>query len=420
MKKILFAALAAFLAMVTVSLSAQSTTLTVWDFKYGGGDAAALVLKDLDTLFEAEHPGVTINHVGQPGDSYYQLIQGVATANAGPDVVMFHADGRLQQFASLLVTLDNDVSDVKAQFTPSSLIAVSSPPKAGGELKLLPMTSQGFGIYYNKVLFKKAGLDPSKAPKTEAEFLAACEKLKASGIVPIVTGKDYTFDFLLRALVANIVGPNSESLITGDAIFATPAFKQAASFVKILVERGYIEKAGLTRPYFMDGINSFAAGSGGMFVGLLSDVGNWKVFSDKLGISNVGYFPTVNLPGVKYRDQQTAQPAGIGFGIFNWTKQQQLAVEYIKYITTGTGAARFAAASGALSPNMMIDSAKIPYPVLPTVIGYLKTGFSADFLTFGQANFENDLLRLDDQFLVTGELNVNQYVKGVQAAYHSK
>jgi ABC-type glycerol-3-phosphate transport system substrate-binding protein len=419
MKKVV-AALAAFLVLMGGTLSAQNTTLTVWDFKYGGKDAAALVLKDLDTLFEASHLGVKINHVGQPGDTYYQLIQGAATANTGPDVVMFHPDGRMQQFASLLYTLDKDTADVKSQFVPSSLIATSSPAQAGGSLKLLPFSMQGFGIYYNKDLFKKAGLDPAKAPKSEAEFLAACAKLKAAGIVPIVTGKDYTIDFFLRVLVANIAGPNYGDMVTSDAVFATPEFKKAATFVKTLVDKGYVEKAGLTRPYFMDAIDSFAAGSGAMFVGLLSDVGNWKRFSDTLGINKVGYFPNVNLEGSKYKDQQSAQPAGIGWGIFSWTKQTKLALEYIKFVSTGTGAARSAAAAGTISPNMMIDTSKIPYPVLPTIIGYMKTNFSEDFLQFGQANLENDMIRLDDQYFVTGQITVDQYVSGIQKSFHAK
>ena len=419
MKRILFAALTAILVMTAGGLSAQ-TTLTVWDFKFGGKDAAALVLKDLDTLFEANHPGVKINHVGQPGDTYYQLIQGAATANSGPDVAMFHPDGRMQQFASLLYTLDKDTADVKGQFVPSSLIATSSPAKAGGALKLLPFSMQGFGIYYNKDLFKKAGLDPAKAPKSEADFLAACEKLKAAGIVPIVTGKDYTIDFFLRVLVANIAGPGYQSMVTSDSVFATPEFKKAATFVKTLVDKGYIEKAGLTRPYFMDAIDAFSAGSGGMFVGLLSDVGNWKKFSDSLGIANVGYFPNVNLTGSKYKDQQSAQPAGIGWGIFTWTKQTKLALEYIKYVSTGIGAARSATAVGTISPNMMIDTSKIPYPVLPSIIAYMKTNFSEDFLQFGQANLENDMIRLDDQYFITGQIPVEEFASGLQKSFHAK
>jgi hypothetical protein len=157
-----------------------------------------------------------------------------------------------------------------------------------------------------------------------------------------------------------------------------------------------------------------------MFVGLLSDVGNWKAFSDKLGITNVGYFPTVNLPGSKYKDMQVAQPAGIGFGVFTWTAQRKLAIDYIKFVTTGTGANRFSTASGAVSPNMMIDTAKIPYPVLATVISYMKSGFSQDCMTMAQPNFENDLLRLNDLAFVIGSMPIDQYCKEIQKAFHSQ
>ena len=420
MKKIgKLAAVAVILLVAAGALSAE-TTLTVWDFKVGNNDAAANALKDLDVLFEASHSGVKINHVGQPGDTYYQLIQGAAAANQGPDVVMFHADSRLEQFASLLLTLDKKVTDVKSQFTPSSLAAVSSPAKTGGALKLLPLTAQGIGIYYNKVLFKKAGLNPDKAPKTAAEFLAACEKLKSAGIVPIVTGKDYTIDFLFRCLMANIVGGNTDSLATSDAVFASKEFLEAATFVKTLADKGYIEKEGLTRPYFMEAIDKYSAGSGAIFIGLLSDVANWKTFSDGLGVMNVGYFPTVNLPGTKLKDQQSTQPAGIGYGVFSWTKQEKLALEYIKFITTGNGAGRFATASGAISPNMMIDSSKIPYPVLPTVISYMKSSSSRDYTNYGQPNYQDEVHRLYDQVYLTGSMSVEQFVKENQKVFLNK
>ena len=88
-----------------------------------------------------------------------------------------------------------------------------------------------------------------------------------------------------------------------------------------------------------------------MFVGLLSDVGNWKAFSDKLGANNVGYFPTINFPDSKYKDQQVAQGAGIGYGVMKWSKNQKLAAAYAKFRAVGRA---YAAATGALSPNTSV------------------------------------------------------------------
>src|SRR5258705_8825092 len=56
-----------------------------------------------------------------------------------------------------------------------------------GELLSYPFNSSTVLFYVNKDMFKKAGLDPSKAPKTWKEVGAAAEKLKASGQACVYT-----------------------------------------------------------------------------------------------------------------------------------------------------------------------------------------------------------------------------------------
>ncbi|NJL72435.1 MAG: carbohydrate ABC transporter substrate-binding protein [Candidatus Competibacteraceae bacterium] len=288
--------------------ASQKATLTVWDFKYGEVDGSQKPMKQIDSLFVQKYPNITIDHVAQPGEpQYYQIIQAAAAANQGPDIAMFHPGAREYGFGDILLDLGPYIQDVKDQFTAASIKMVSMNGQVGQPIKLLPLTMQGFGFYYNKVYFKKAGLDPERPPKSSAEFLAACEKLKAAGIVPISVGQTYTIDFMLRCLVANEFGPNVPGLKDGSVKFTEPQFKEGVEFVKMLVDKGYLEKEGFSRPYFMDGIEKFAAGGGAIFAGLLSDVGNWKAFSDKLGVGNVGYFPTINFPSNKYQDRQVAQ-----------------------------------------------------------------------------------------------------------------
>ena len=87
----LFLILAATVAaLAVVSCARGPVTLTVWDFKFGPNDAQK-PMQQIDALFQQKNPGVTINHVAQPGEpQYYQIIQAAATANQGPDVAMFH------------------------------------------------------------------------------------------------------------------------------------------------------------------------------------------------------------------------------------------------------------------------------------------------------------------------------------------
>lgn len=422
-KTILFLVLTVLCAAVIFANgSSEKMTLTVWDFKYSetAENGSQAPMKANDAAFMQKYPNVTINHVAQPGEpQYYQIIQAAAGAGKGPDVAMFHPGTRANQFDDILVDLGSYIKDVQGQFTTDSIKACTS---AGGKVKLLPLTMQGFGIYYNKDYFKKAGLDPEKAPKTAAEFLAACDKLQKAGFVPITVGQTYTLDFMLRCFVANDFGPNVAGLVNGSAKFTDPLFKEGVQFVKTLVDKGYLEKEGFSRPYFMDGIDKFAAGGGAMFVGLLSDVGNWYVFSKKLGANNVGYFPTVNFPDSKYKDLQMAQGAGIGYGVMTWSKNKDAAAGYVKYVTTGDGAKTYASMTGAMSPLTVSSGIEASFPSLKLIQGYLKNT-AADYLSGVFKNYggyEDDSNRLLDQVFVTGQLSVDDFITQYQKLIEGK
>ncbi|HUZ18219.1 MAG TPA: extracellular solute-binding protein [Spirochaetia bacterium] len=395
--------------------SSSKATLTVWDFKYGEVDVSQKPMKQIDALFMQKYPDVTIDHVAQPGEpQYYQIIQAAAGANQGPDVAMFHPGAREYGFGDILVDLTPYISDVKDQFTAASIKMVSMNGQVGQPIKLLPMTMQGFGFYYNKDYFKKAGLDPEQPPKTASQFLAAAEKLKAAGIVPITVGQTYTIDFILRTLVANEFGPNVAGLKDGSVKFTDPQFKEGVEFVKTLVDKGYLEKDGFSRPYFMDGIEKYAAGGGAIFAGLLSDVGNWKAFSDKLGANNVGYFPTINFPDNKYQDRQVAQGAGIGYGVLKWSKNQKAAVDYVKFYATGDAARIYATGTGALSPNTAVTGVEQDYPALKVIQQYLKGNIVEDYIPMFYNGYEDDANRLCDQLFVTGQITPNQFIAEYQ------
>lgn len=395
---------------------AEKVTLTVWDFKYGEVDGSQKPMKQIDTLFMQKYPNVTVNHVAQPNDTYYQIIQAAASANKGPDVAMFHPGTRAYGFGDVLVDLDPYVKDVKDQFTVASITMVSQDGKIGAPIKLLPMTMQGFGIYYNKDYFRKAGLDPESPPKTSDQFLAACAKLQAAGIVPIVVGQTYTIDFLLRMFGGEAFGPNVRGLVDGSAKFSDPVFREAVEFVKTLVDKGYLEKEGFSRPYFFDATDKFAAGGGAMFVGLLSDVCNWKAFSDKLGVNNVGFFPTVNFPDSKYKDVQVAQGAGIGYGVMKWSKNQKIAAEYVKFYTTGEGAKIYASSTGAMSPNTAVTGLEASYPALKVIQQYLKGTLAEDYIVIftKYTGYEDDSNRVIDRLYVTRQLSTDEFITEYQ------
>jgi sn-glycerol 3-phosphate transport system substrate-binding protein len=82
-----------------------------------------------------------------------------------------------------IVPVAKVMADAKEPFDPQAYL----PAVAGyytdrkGNMLSFPFNSSTVVFYVNKDAFKKAGLDPEKAPKTWKEFRAAAEKLKASG-----------------------------------------------------------------------------------------------------------------------------------------------------------------------------------------------------------------------------------------------
>jgi len=397
-------------------------TITIWDFKYGDVQGVQPAMKKIDDLIMQKNPGIKINHVGQANDNYYQLVRAAVQAGSGPDIVMFHGGVQAYEFDEYTLEMDKYIASWRSEISEFSWAYCSEGGDGKKPVHMAPLTTQGFGIYYNKALFKKAGLDPEKAPTDIDSFMAACEKLKAAGIVPITAGLQggpFTVDFLFRCFIANIYGPDSKDLGTGKQNFAgNAAFKKAAELVQEMFNKGYIDPAGTSTPFFMDAANNFAAGKGAMFVGLLSDVCHWKVFCDGLGNSNVGYFPTINFPEAKYKDLQVGQPAGIGYSVMKWSKNPEAAMKVVSGYASGEGNAVWMGMTGALSPNKNVDIKSLGYPLVGEI---LQRPFTLDFSTLllnddANSNFD----RYCTQAFVSNEITLDKFIESCQGMLDNK
>jgi raffinose/stachyose/melibiose transport system substrate-binding protein len=419
-----------FFGLVALVLTASASftayakdpvVITIWDFKYGDVQGVQPAMKKIDDLIMQKNQ-IKINHVAQANDNYYQLVRAAVQAGEGPDIVMFHGGVQAYEFDPYTVELNNYIKSWRKEISEFSWAFCSANGDASKPVHMVPLTTQGFGIYYNKALFKKAGLDPDKAPSDIDSFMKACEKLKKAGIVPITAGlqgNPYTVDFLFRCFIANIYGQDSKDLGTGKQNFkGNAAFKRAAEIVQEIFKKGYIDPAGTSTPYFMDAINNFAAGKGAIFIGLLSDVGHWKAFSDGLGKDNVGYFPTINFPQAKYKDLQVGQPAGIGFSIMMWSKNKDDAMKVIEGYARGEGNSVWMSMTGALSPNKMVDIKKLGYPLVAEI---LNRSFTIDFNTLllnedANGNFD----RYCTQAFVSEEITLDKFIDSAQGMLDNK
>jgi raffinose/stachyose/melibiose transport system substrate-binding protein len=111
--------------------------------------------------------------------------------------------------------------------------------RADGRLLALPADVAAVVFWYNRELFKAQGLEP---PRTHAELVAACVRLKAAGVTPIALGNSEAwpgaFFFAYYALRLGGREPFDAALARGPGKgFEHESFVRAGKLVRELVEK---------------------------------------------------------------------------------------------------------------------------------------------------------------------------------------
>ncbi|WP_050523212.1 ABC transporter substrate-binding protein [Pseudorhodobacter wandonensis] len=133
--------------------------------------------------FEAANPDVkvTVNLFDHEG--YKTAIRNFLTADS-PDLANWYAGNRMAPFVKAGQFMD--VSDVWAENgLNESLASAASSMTIDGKQWGVPYTYYQWGIYFNKDVYKAAGVE---VPKTWDEFVANCAKFQAAGVDCLTTG----------------------------------------------------------------------------------------------------------------------------------------------------------------------------------------------------------------------------------------
>jgi ABC-type glycerol-3-phosphate transport system substrate-binding protein len=270
-----------------------SGTVTVWDFEYESFPAYTEAVDQLDAEFEKEHPGVTVDRVGQPYESYEATYRAAFTAREGPDVMAMQPgeSGALSFSKGLEVVNDHLSDDVLENMTQWQIVTPGL--KTEGDHYGVPIGLQGIGFYYNKEMFKKAGLPTDFQPETWAELREAGEQLKKAGIQPFTGGAS---DGLELSLWFSL---GFQSVASAEQI--SELAEGTLPYTDQLVTEGLepqieMEEAGLypsdrfSTELFTEGFPSFAEGKGAIVLGFWENSGYWGEFNPALGEDNVGIF----------------------------------------------------------------------------------------------------------------------------------
>ena len=199
--------------------------------------------KDVKTNFEAKNPTITIEWVTAP---YGEIVNQVVNMAGGGDKVdvIF---GEIDWVPGLVDTgLAAPIRDIlSAEFVNDFYPDVLKSFEVNGKPYGIPLYVSPYVLYYNKDLFKQAGLDPNKPPKTYTEMLGYAEKLsklkdsngnkifafgQTSASVP-VSGAS------LNAMIFNFGGQVLDA--QGELSVDNQGFRDAVAMMQLLDQKGY-------------------------------------------------------------------------------------------------------------------------------------------------------------------------------------
>ena len=180
-------------ALISVGLlcgNAQAQTEIQWWHSMGG--ALGDKLNELASGFNASQKEYKIVPVFK-GTYPESMTAAIAAfrAGGGPHILQVFEVGTATMMAAkgAIVPVAKVMKDANEPFEPNAYLPAVAGyyTNAKGEMLSYPFNSSTVLFYINKDMFKKAGLDPSNAPKTWKELGAAAEKLKASGQACVYT-----------------------------------------------------------------------------------------------------------------------------------------------------------------------------------------------------------------------------------------
>lgn len=220
----------------------------VLNFWYGASHDEQVAIESMVAEFNRTHPGI---HVKAQLTPQPQIIQKLLPAVAGgspPDVVRFytHVGGDLMARGGLLPLddlIDRDSLDI-SDFYPVAI----EQNTFRGRLYGMPWYLSPWALYYNRALFRAAGLDPDRPPRTWDELLAYAKKLTKRD----QTGKLIQVGLLDIEWAPTLIWQNGGRLLSPDGkkvAFDSEEAVDALRFTKKLLNEttGTIQELGVFR-----------------------------------------------------------------------------------------------------------------------------------------------------------------------------
>ena len=331
------AGLAFAMSVLFAGSAAAETNLTMY-YPIAVGGPLTKVVDSIVDEFEAQHPDIKVNaiYAGNYDDTRIKALAALKSGQPAQLSVMFSIDAYDLIDQDIIVAFDDVVTGAEEKaWLKSFYPALMANSKIDGKIWGVPFQRSTIVAYYNKDMFREAGLDPEKAPGTWDELVSMGKKLTKDGTHGLMipsTGYPY---WMFQALAIQ----NGKELMSNDGVttyFDDPRVIEALEFWTSLslehaiMPQGTVEW-GTLRQAFLEGKTAM----------MWHSTGNLTAVKKNAGFD----FGVAMLP----RKERLGSPTGGGnFYLFKQSSDEEkaAALKLIKFMTSAEQAAKWSIATG--------------------------------------------------------------------------
>lgn len=309
--------------------SSDGTTTVEW-WNISTTEPAKGVWAGLAKKFEAQNPKVKLKIVQLENDAYKSKMTALTASGKLPDIFHTWGGGVLKQQVD--AGLVEDLTDRTKPWVDGLLKVTKEPYILDDKVYGIPFDMGMIGFWYNKKLFKQAGV--SEPPTTWGGFLEAVSKLKSKNITPIaLAGKEkWPGMYYWAYLAMRTAGIDALQKASEDKDFTGAGFVEAGRHLKQLVDLQPFQKGFLNAAYSTPTGQAAAVGNGKAAMELM---GQWapSVEADSgKGLGNdLGFFP---FPAVEGGKGALTEVFGGGGGHALRRGAPQAAVDFLKFFAS--------------------------------------------------------------------------------------
>lgn len=419
-----FVLIFALVLMSVISAFAQGkTTLRIIQYAGGGVD----FWEAIDKSFMKEFPSIKVEQeIVQPGQ-YHQKLGGYVSTGKGPDLALMEAGTSTFMYSDVLVDLKGKFDDILKNVTGYNIYFNDFNPSQ--PLLAIPTATNAHMMYYNKAVFKAAGLDPENPPKTFKEMDAAVKKIRAINKEGIALGAREHGMFWLYSQIANQVMDLKQQgdIWLGKQSWTKGELNNVIKVLEYMWKHDWINKNAANTSVSPEAQDMFINGEAGFFCSLIGDAFNWKVWGDAMGYENVG---VMTFPQLEKGDIAGANPSPLGnvmplwgsyaFGILKWSKNQDAAVTYLKYLLRPDVQRRFVIEGGFFPNNLkQFDAASVPIEQFQILYDWAKKSVNFPALFYHKPR-EWDALTRNSQLFFSDKITSAQFAAEMEKARTQK